>query len=209
MSIFQPGINEYLLAQLDPSPSPLDEMEQYARENGFPIIGPLVGRFLQQLVVLTGARRVFELGSGYGYSALWMSMVLPKDGKVICTDTDADNKQRAMEYFKRTEHDSKLDFRLGEATAQFKEESGPFDIILNDIDKEGYPDTIALVKDRLRSGGIFVTDNVLWSGRILEEKPEKQSTAAIQKFTRMLYEDSDFITTIVPLRDGITVALRR
>jgi len=209
MSIFQPGINDYLLGQLDKSPSPLDEMEAYAKENGFPIIGPLVGRFLQQLVVLTGARRVFELGSGYGYSALWMSMVLPDDGKVTCTDTDSDNEQRALQYFKRAGLESKLDFRRGEAVAQFKEVSGPYDIVLCDIDKEGYPETIALVKERLRSGGVFVTDNILWSGRILEEKPEKESTAAIQRFTRMLYEDPDFMTTIVPLRDGITVALKR
>jgi caffeoyl-CoA O-methyltransferase len=195
--------------QLNHSPSPLDEMEEYAAENSFPIIGPLVGRFLQQLVVLTGARRVFELGSGYGYSALWMSMALPDDGRVICTDTDDDNQQRAVDYFKRAGLEFKLDFRLGEATAQFKEEPGPFDIILNDIDKEGYPDTIELVKDRLRTGGVFVTDNILWSGRVLDTTPDNESTAAIQKFTRQLYEDSDFMTTIVPLRDGIAVAIKR
>lgn len=209
MSIFQPGIDEYLHRQLNHSPSPLDEMEKYAAENSFPIIGPLVGRFLQQLVVLTGARRVFELGSGYGYSALWMSMALPDDGRVICTDTDDDNQQRAVDYFKRAGLEFKLDFRLGEATAQFKEEPGPFDIILNDIDKEGYPDTIELVKDRLRTGGVFVTDNILWSGRVLDTTPDNESTAAIQKFTRQLYEDSDFMTTIVPLRDGIAVAIKR
>ncbi|MBU1319258.1 MAG: O-methyltransferase [candidate division Zixibacteria bacterium] len=208
MGIFQPGIGEYVKELPQKSPSPLDEMEQYAAEHGFPIIGPLVGRVLQQLVVLTGAKRVFELGSGYGYSALWMARVISADGKITCTDTDPENERRAKEYFKRAGLESKLDFRCGEAIAEFEKEVGPYDLVLNDIDKEHYPATIKLVKERLRPGGVFVTDNILWSGRVLDSSPDA-ATAGILKFTHELYNDPGFMTSIIPLRDGISVAIKK
>ena len=176
--------------------------------NKFPIIGPLVGRFLQQIVPATGARRIFELGSGYGYSALWMALALPEDGKIICTDGREDNRKMATEYFEEAGLDSRLDFRVGDAIEILKGESGPFDIILNDIDKHGYPDTIEPVKARLRSGGIFVSDNLLAGGRVLDKNPDK-SARGILEFTKNLYADKDFMTTIMPLRDGISIAVRK
>jgi predicted O-methyltransferase YrrM len=208
MDLLNPRIAEYIAGLPETSPSPLDEMEKYARENKFPIIGPLVGRILQQLVVMIRAKRVFELGSGYGYSALWMSIVLPDDGRVICTDTDENNEKMAKEYFARAGLDSKLDFRRGDAITEFEKEAGPFDLILNDIDKEGYPDTIKPVKERLRPGGVFVTDNLLWSGRVVEPNPH-ESTRGILKFTEELYNDPDFLTSIIPVRDGIAVAVKK
>jgi caffeoyl-CoA O-methyltransferase len=208
LDILDRRIDEYLHATAQDSPSPLDEMEAYAKEHGFPIIGPLVGRVLQQLVMMTGAKRVFELGSGYGYSALWMAKVLPPDGSVTCTDGNPDNERRAKEYFERAGLLSKLHFRVGDALEQFAKETGPFDLILNDIDKEGYPDTIKPVKEKLRQGGVFVTDNLLWSGRIFDSAPS-ESTRGVIEFTRELYLDPDFLTTIIPIRDGISVAVRR
>ncbi len=208
MDLLNSRITDYIAAQPGTSPSPLDEMEDYAREHKFPIIGPMVGRILQQLIVMTGAKRVFELGSGFGYSALWMSMVLPDDGTVICTDTDENNERMAKEYFSRAGFESKLDFRMGDAINEFIKESGPFDLILNDIDKEGYPDTIKPVKERLRSGGVFVTDNLLWSGRVIEPNPD-ESTRGILQFTKELFNDPDFLTSIIPVRDGIAIAVKR
>lgn len=209
MDILDPRIAEYIMSANGESPPPLDEMEAYAKENGFPIIGPLVGRVLQQLVLISGAKRIFELGSGYGYSAIWMAMVLPDDGRVICTDGDAENERRAKEYFERSGLQSKIEFRVGDALECFSKESGPFDLILNDIDKEGYPDTIEPVKEKLRPGGIFVTDNLLWSGRVLEDPPEHESTRGVIEFTKRIYNDPDFLTTIIPIRDGIAVAVKR
>lgn len=208
MEILNPLIERHLHEVASASPPPLDEMEAYARENGFPIIGPLVGRVLQQFVVTANVKRVFELGSGYGYSAIWMSMVLPPDGSVICTDGDPENAERAKKYFERAGVRSKIDFRVGDALERFAEEQGPFDLVLNDIDKEGYPDTIIPVKEKLRSGGIFITDNLLWDGRILEGDTA-ESTRGVIEFTRRIYEDPDFLTTIIPIRDGIAVAVKR
>ncbi len=92
--------------------------------------------------------------------------------------------------------------------AHLEKESGQFDIILNDIDKEGYPDTIEPVKARLRPGGVFITDNVIWSGRVIDGNTQ-QSTRAIQEFTRRLYADDDFIVSIIPVRDGIAIAVKK
>ena len=208
MDILDPRIDEHLHAVTTVSPSPLGEMEAYAKEHGFPIIGPLVGRVLQQLVIMSGAKEVFELGSGYGYSALWMAMVLPPDGSVTCTDGNPDNERRAKDYFERAGLRSKLHFRVGDALELFAKETGPFDLILNDIDKEGYPDTIKPVKEKLRSGGVFVTDNLLWSGRIFDSDPS-ESTRGVIEFTQELYDDPDFLTTIIPIRDGIAVAVKK
>jgi predicted O-methyltransferase YrrM len=207
MNILNPKINEYIEGAIPARKPPFDEMEAYAKEHGFPIIGPLVGTLLKQIAYSIKAKRIFELGSGYGYSALWMAQALPEDGKVYLTDRKEENKQMAIRHFERAGLLDKMEFFVGDALEAFKKHEGPFDIILNDIDKTGYPNTIPHVKERLRSGGYFITDNVLWSGRIFDEQLE-DSTKAILKFTRDLYDDKDFMTSIIPLRDGISVAVK-
>ncbi len=208
MDIINPKINEYIEGAIPKREAPFDEMEAYAKENKFPIIGPLVGTLLQQIVIATGARRIFELGSGYGYSALWMAKVMSPDGKIYLTDRKAENRKMACKHFEKAGELDKMEFLVGDALEHFEKYDGPFDIILNDIDKEGYPDAIQPVKKRLRKGGFFITDNILWSGRIFDQEPEK-STQAILEFTRRLYDDPDFITSIIPLRDGISVSVKK
>ncbi len=200
-------VHKYMESVLPPRPPVLREMEQYAAENDFPIVGPLVGRLLYQLAVMTKARRVFELGSGYGYSAYWFSLAMGSRGEIIMTDTDKNNKKRAMDYFMRAGLDTRLDFRVGDALKGIAKEEGPFDIIFNDIDKHDYPRTIDLVAPRLRKGGLFITDNVIWDGKVAEKSPDA-TTAAIMEFNAELMRDSRFYTTIVPIRDGVAVALR-
>ena len=102
---------------------------------------------------------------------------------------------------------SQFDFRVGDARRIVKRLEGPFDIILNDIDKKGYPETIDLVAPKLRKGGLFITDNVIWDGKVCDRKKD-ETTEAIVEFTRQLYHDSRFFTTIMPVRDGIAIALR-
>ena len=196
------------LDQVTPEREPvLREMEAFAEENGFPIIGPLVGRFLCQMAIVCKARRVMELGSGYGYSAYWFSLALKSKGHIIMTDGDKANKRLAFDYFKRAGLQSQFDFRVGDSLKLMEKVDGPFDIILNDIDKIGYPETIDRVAPKLRKGGLFITDNVIWNGRVMERKQD-ESTRAIVEFTKNLYQDSRFYTTVLPLRDGIAVAVR-
>jgi len=201
-------IHRYL-DQVTPERHPeMQKMEAYARKNGFPIIGPLVGRFLYQMAVATKARKVFEMGSGYGYSAFWFSLAMGKKGQITLTDGDKNNKKLALSHFEAAGLKSTFDFRVGDARRILARADGPFDIILNDIDKEGYPDTINTVARKLRKGGLFITDNVIWSGKVCDKKPDK-TTRAIIKFTDMLYSDERFFTTIMPIRDGIAIAMRR
>lgn len=191
-----------------PERSPiLKEMEAQAVDTDYPIIGPLVGRFLYQSVLMIKARKILELGSGFGYSAFWFSMAAKSKGHITMTDSVAKNKRTAFDYFKRAGLQSQFDFKVGDALKTIKKLDGPFDIILNDIDKINYPQTIDLAAARLRKGGLFITDNVIWSGRVCDKTPDK-NTKAIIEFTDKLYKDSRFYTTIMPLRDGLAVAVR-
>ncbi|HKK20000.1 MAG TPA: O-methyltransferase [candidate division Zixibacteria bacterium] len=200
-------IHKYLEQSVPDRPPILREMEQYARENEFPIIGPLVGRFLYQMALLTKARKILELGSGYGYSAFWFSLATRSKGNIVMTDTQRENKRRAFDYFKRAGLQSQFTFLVGDALRVIKKLDGQFDIILNDIDKIDYPRTIDVAASLLRKGGLFITDNVIWSGRVCEKKQD-DTTKAIVRFTEALNKDSRFFTTVMPVRDGISVSLR-
>ena len=200
-------VHRYLEGVLPDRPPVLREMEEFARDNNFPIIGPLVGRFLYQLAVAIKARKVLELGSGFGYSAFWFSLAMKGKGHIVMTDFEKENKRRAYDYFKRAGLLSQFEFKVGDALKTVRRYDGPFDVILNDIDKTGYPYTIDVAADRLRKGGLFITDNMIWSGKVYEKNPD-ETTRAIVDFTRKLYGDSRFYTSIMPIRDGIALAVR-
>ena len=199
--------HKYLEEVIPERPQVLKEMENYAKDNNFHIIGPLVGRYLYMTALSLKARKVLELGSGFGYSAYWFSLAIKGKGKIIMTDSDKKNKKKAFEYFQKGGLQSHFDFKIGDALKIAKKLDGNFDIILNDIDKIYYPDTIDLSASLLKRGGLFITDNIIWSGKVYDKNPDK-TTKAIQLFTKKLYNDSRFFTTILPLRDGISVALR-
>jgi caffeoyl-CoA O-methyltransferase len=183
-------------------------METYARKNGFPIIGPLVGRFLYQMALVSRARNILELGSGYGYSAYWFARATGRKGRITMTDADESNCLRAFQYFKQGRLQARLDYLVGDALDLAGQLDGPFDIILNDIDKEAYPKVINLAAKLLRPGGLLISDNVIWSGKVFNSSSKDASTRAVRAFTKKLYADRRFFTTLLPLRDGIAVAVR-
>jgi len=160
--ITEPKLNEYILNMMPERDDVLKDMEEYARQNDFPIIGPMCGTFLRQFAMAINAKNIFEMGSGYGYSAYWFAGGMEKSGKIICTEGSEKNKKLAIEYLKRGCYDTMVNFHVGYAQDIIKEHDGPFDIILNDVDKEQYPECFDLAVSRLRKGGIFITDNVLW-----------------------------------------------
>jgi len=207
MQITDPRINKYIAAVMPSRDRVLTEMEAFAAQDHFPIIGPLVGPFLRQLAVAVKAKRVFELGSGFGYSAYWFAGGMKKGGKIILTDGSNENRRKAMSYLKKGRFKCSFEFHVGDALEIFSQYKGPFDIVLNDIDKEGYPDAFDLAIPRLRPGGLFITDNVLWSGRILNKKPDKTSRAILE-FNRKLFNSEDIISTIIPIRDGLGIAVK-
>jgi len=202
-------VDDYLYSMLPKRDEVLAEMEDYATAHNVPIVGPAVARVLQQLALMIQARTVFELGSAIGYSTVWWAQAVGDQGRVIYTDGDSKNAERARGYFKRAGVSSRITLYTGDALEFLSEQKQEFDIIFNDVDKEDYPRVLRLVAPRLRKGGLFITDNVLWSGRVAENNPTDASTKAILEFNRKLYDAKEFYTTIMPIRDGLAVAVKR
>jgi len=207
MYITEPKINEYIMQSMADRDKVFLEMEYFARESHFPIIGPMCGILLRQLAMAVEAKNIFEMGSGFGYSAIWFAGGMKKDGKIICTEGSEKNKVTAMKYLKKSGFDSMVDFYVGRAQDIIKKFDGPFDIILNDVDKEQYPECLDLAIPRLRRGGLFITDNVLWSGRILDNNPD-ETTRGVIEFNKKLFGSKDILSSIIPIRDGLGFAVK-
>jgi predicted O-methyltransferase YrrM len=205
--ITHPLIAEYLVGLRSPRDKVLREMERIATRRGFPIIGPDVGTLLYILTKISGAKRVLELGSGYGYSAYWFARALPPDGEVICTDTDSKNRDQAVSFFERAGLAHKLHYEVGDALAILDKLAGPFDIIFNDVDKEDYPRVVEQVAPKLRDGGLFITDNTLWSGLVANQRQDA-TTRAVVEFNRLVARHPLLVSLNLPLRDGLTVCLK-
>jgi caffeoyl-CoA O-methyltransferase len=182
-------------------------MEKEGRERGFPIVGRNVGVTLEVLARSINARRVMELGSGFGYSAYWFARAVGDSGEVYCTDGDAANVAKGEAYLERAGLADRVSYRVGDAVEQMATIDGVFDIVYDDIDKHGYPDAWRAARERLRVGGLYICDNVLWSGRVIEPDPDR-NTSAILEHNQLIADDDRFVSTIVPTRDGVFVALR-
>ena len=206
--ITEAAVDQYMLSLLPARVSMLEEMEEQARKRDIPIVGPAVGRVLFQYARLINARKVFELGSAIGYSTLWWAQAVDEGGEVFYTDGDPKKAEEARGYFDRAGMAGRIHIGVGDAVEQFARQKQEFDIVFNDIDKEGYPRVLDLVASRLRRGGLFITDNVLWSGRVTQQNATEESTRAIQEFNRRLYAMKEFFTTVIPLRDGLAVAVK-
>jgi predicted O-methyltransferase YrrM len=208
MEILSPEIEAYLHRWVPDRDEILEEMEHLAEVRHVPIVGPVVGRLLAQLTILTGARHLLEMGSGFGYSAYWMARALPEGGRVIAIERAPENLRLAREFFRKGGFADRVEFRLGDALQVIHDLPGPFDLIFVDIDKEQYPASLSLTLPRLKQGGLLLTDNILWGGRVLAIVPQEASTRGIQEYTHLLYTTPDLYTTILPLRDGIAVSLK-
>jgi predicted O-methyltransferase YrrM len=209
-ALVDPRIEEYLRRLYDDGDPVRREMEELARQRSFPIVGPLVGRHLAVLTRAIRARRVFELGSGYGYSALHFARAVGEGGEVHCTELSEENVRLAEGFLTRAGVWDRVRYHREEATAALRRVGGTWDIVYNDIDKDGYPATVELAFTHLRPGGLFISDNVLWSGRVLEGADDgTPATRGVREFTRRLLAHPGFLTAIDPTRDGVAVALRR
>jgi predicted O-methyltransferase YrrM len=201
------GLHDYLIDLLGAErDSVLVEMENYARERDFPIIGPLVGQVLSHYTALIGAKRILELGSGFGYSAIYFAKAAP-EAEIICTDVSEENKNLSISYFKRLAI-SNIKFIVGDSLDVINKLQGEFDIIFNDVDKEQYPETFKLSVPRLRKGGVLITDNTLWYGRILESNPQRESTKGVKEYNQLAFSDPRVLSTMIPIRDGICVSIK-
>ena len=199
---------EQYIEHLYPLEDPvLKEMERLAQKINFPIVGPLVGRLLYQLAHMISAKTVFEMGSGFGYSAFWFALALPENGTVHLTDLAKKNSEHARQFFTQANLTHKAKFHVGNARDILEKMDHAFDIILIDADKERYPENFQIAKPKLNRGGLLIVDNLLWSGEVLEKNGD-EATEGIKRMTRMLFNDCDFISTLLPIRDGVGVAYK-
>jgi len=210
--ITDPAVEHYLYQALPERDEVLRAIEAEAKTRNIPIVGPAVGRLLYQLAQSMRAKTVFEMGSAVGYSTIWWARAVGSDGRVIYTDGSKKNAEEARGYFQKAGVADRIDARVGDALEILSEQKpASFDIIFNDVDKEDYPRVFRLAVPRLRSGGLFITDNVLWRGEVAQPNPEKnpdKRVGAITEFNRMLYGSRELFTTILPLRDGVSVSLK-
>jgi predicted O-methyltransferase YrrM len=204
-------VGEYLIRLVPPRPAEMIAMEESAKETGFPIIGPAAGNMCYQIARLIIAKNVFELGSGYGYSTAWFAMAVKENGggTVHHVVWDEELSQRARGHLSKLGLADLVRYHVSEAIQKLKDMPGPFDLIFNDIDKTGYPESLPVIKDKLRSGGVLIIDNMLWNGRIFDKRDKSPDTEAIRKFTRRITSDPDWIVSLVPIRDGLIVAYKK
>ena len=206
--IVNAAVEQYMDSLLPARDPVLQEMERQAEQRDIPIVGPAVARVLYQYARLINAKKIFEMGSAIGYSTIWWARAVGEGGEVFYTDGDAKNAGEARGYFHRAGVEGRIHIAVGDALELLSEQKQEFDIIFNDVDKEDYPRVLHMVSSRLRRGGLFITDNALWYGQVTEATPKKESTRAVQEFNKRLYAMEEFFTTILPIRDGVAVAVK-
>jgi predicted O-methyltransferase YrrM len=208
-----PLIEDYLASLTGSTDHPvLQTMETLAKQQNFPIVGRLVGIFLESMAKSINAQRIFEFGSGYGYSAYWFARAVGENGSVICSDADTTNRNSAENYLTQAGLWKQIDFQVGYAQDVFNATSGEFDICYNDVDKGDYPDIWLMARDRIRPGGLYIADNALWHGRVAVENPVDIVpgwTEAILHHNQLIFNDLEFDAFINPIRDGVIVARRK
>lgn len=202
---------EYLASLVPPREKELQEMEAYAAKHDFPIIGPACGYYCYQLARMIKAKSIFELGSGYGYSTAWFAKALKENGSGVVHHTvwDEELSKMARRHLSALGSDAFVQFHLSEAVEALRKTQGPFDIIFNDIDKQAYPASLPVIKEKLRSGGLLIIDNMLWSGRIFDKKDASPATEGVREFTRRIAADPDWIVSLAPMRDGMIAAYKK
>ncbi len=209
--LISPQVATYLEELVPPRAAELAAMEAYASEHNFPIVGPIAGQLCYQLARLIGAQRVFELGSGYGYSTAWFARAVQENGGGVVNHVVWDEKlsQMARKHLSALGYSDIVRYHVGEAVEALRNTDNTFDIIFNDIDKEGYPASVPVIVEKLRPGGLLIIDNMLWSGKIFDEQDTSGATQGVREVTKLLTDSNQWITTLAPIRDGLIVAMKK
>jgi predicted O-methyltransferase YrrM len=172
-------------------------------------IAPEQGQFLQLLVRMLNARRILEIGTFTGYSALSMALALPRNGRIVCCDLSEEWTAIAREYWRKARVQKKIQLRLGLALATLEKLEGPFDLAFIDADKMNYAAYYERCLRLVRRGGVIAIDNTLWYGRVIDRRDRSADTRAVRAFNRKLHRDQRVELAMVPIGDGLTLALRR
>jgi predicted O-methyltransferase YrrM len=211
MDLIAPDVSRYLDELVPPRPAEMLAMEAEAAKTDFPIIGPASGHLCYLVTRLIGARSVFELGSGFGYSTAWFARAVSENGGGVVYHTVWDEKlsKRARVHLATLGFSDIVRFHVGEAVQALRAKSETFDVIFSDIDKADYPVSLPVIREHLRPGGVLLVDNMLWSGRIFDKSDRTPATEGIRELTRLVTTDAAWSATIVPIRDGVLVARKK
>lgn len=200
-------IEAYVVAHVAARDDALAAVEAQGRRERWPIVGPAEGSLLHLLARMVGARRALELGTAIGYSGTWIARGLEPGGELVTVEADPDTARIAAENLGRTGVADRVRILVGDARDVLQDLEGPFDLVFVDIDKEGYPVVLPRCADLLRVGGVLVADNVLWSGEVARGGRDA-ATEAIRAYNDALAADPRFVSVILPMRDGVSVALK-
>jgi predicted O-methyltransferase YrrM len=220
MELLPAQTQRFVAAMVPDRDETLREMEAHGEDIGFPTVGPEVGGFLRLVARMVQAERVFEFGSGFGYSAYWFAEALPADGEIVLTEHDPDELDEARDFLARGGYADRAAFEDGDALETIERDDGPFDVVLIDCHKSGYPDAFEAVREKVAEGGVVIADNAMESGiqdfetilDILEGGDPADAddhTRGIADYLTIVRDDEDFETVAVPLGEGITVSFRR
>ncbi len=201
-------VERYLCSLAPERDKLLRQMEEYAHYHLIPIVGALVGRLLWLLVKMSGAQRIFEMGSAIGYSTIWLARAAGPQGEVFYTDSSKTSARRAACYLERAGLARRVRIGVGDSLHLLRATSGKFDLIFNDVDKHQYPEVFPLALSRLRRGGLLVADNTIWSGRVVRQRRPDQYTRGVLEWNRLCCSSPELHTVIIPLRDGVSVSLK-
>lgn len=206
-----PEVQEYLINLIPPREAVMKEMEEYAAKTDFPIIGPAAGNFCYQIARMIKARSIFEMGSGYGYSTAWFAKAVKENGGGLVHHVVWDDKlsKMAVKYLAQLGFTDSIQYHIAEAVEPLRNTSGPYDLIFNDIEKQDYPASLPIIKDKLHTGGVLIIDNILWSGRIFDNEDSSDATRGVREFTNLITHDPDWIVSLLPVRDGLIVAIKK
>ncbi len=209
MEFIHPDIQQYAEAHTEPESSLLQKINRETYTNILRprmLSGHMQGRILSIISHMISPRRILEIGTYTGYSALCMAEGLQKGGNLVTLDINEELEERVRGYFSTSAYASQIDYRIGNALEIIPRLNGPFDLVFIDADKENYERYFDLVIDKVSTGGIIIADNVLWSGKIIEQqKKQDKDTEAIKAFNHKVHTDERIQNVLFPVRDGLMV----
>ncbi|HET7486738.1 MAG TPA: O-methyltransferase [Acidimicrobiales bacterium] len=210
MPIVDAAVEAYTEAHTTPLPALFDAIAEQARRFEAPgmLVGPVEGRFLETLVRAAGARRVLEIGTFCGYSALSMAAGLPPDGTIVSCEVHPPHAEAARRFVAESPYAGRIEVRLGPALDTVASLDGPFDLVFIDADKTNYANYFEAVLPKLAPAGLIVVDNTLWSGRVLDDADLDDDTVAIRSFNDLVAKDPRVTCVLLPVRDGVTLVTR-
>jgi len=214
MGTIVPDLVEHYLASLNRThDGVLDEIARAGQARNLPLVDAEVGMLLRVLATAVGARRVLEIGTAIGYSAIWIAGALPADGSLLTMEMDQARAREARDNLARAGVGDRVHVMVGDAKLLVSKVSGPFDLIFQDGDKQLYTPLLDRLVSLLRPGGLLVTDNVLWDGEVVPgylPKPVRNAddTRAITEYNERIAAHPALITSLVPMRDGVSISVK-